>query len=62
MREFIGKDFLLSNETAKRLFECAKDMPIFDYHCHLSEKVIEKDEPFSDFLSCGWAETIINGA
>lgn len=50
MREFIGKDFLLSNETAKRLFECAKDMPIFDYHCHLSEKVIEKDEPFSDFF------------
>ena len=50
MREFIGKDFLLSNETAKRLFDCAKDMPIFDYHCHLSEKVIEKDEPFSDFF------------
>lgn len=50
MREFIGKDFLLSNETAKRLFECAKDMPIFDYHCHLSEKVIEKDEPFSRFF------------
>ena len=45
MREFIGKDFLLSNETAKRLFDCAKDMPIFDYHCHLSEKVIEKDVP-----------------
>lgn len=25
-------------------------MPIFDYHCHLSEKVIERDEPFADFF------------
>ena len=51
MQEFIGKDFLLTNDTAKRLYhECAKDMPIFDYHCHLSEKVIEKDETFEDFF------------
>ena len=51
MQEFIGEDFLLSNDTAKRLYhECAAEMPIFDYHCHLSEKVIEKDEPFADFF------------
>lgn len=51
MQEFIGKDFLLSNDTAKRLYhECAEAMPIFDYHCHLSEKAIEKDEPFRDFF------------
>ena len=51
MQGFIGEDFLLSNDTAKRLYhECAAEMPIFDYHCHLSEKVIEKDEPFADFF------------
>lgn len=51
MREFIGEDFLLSNETAKELYHGhAKDMPIFDYHCHLSEKAIQEDKPFNDFF------------
>ena len=52
VQEFIGKDFLLTNETAKRLYhEHAAGMPIFDYHCHLSEKEIERDEPFEDFFT-----------
>ncbi|MCQ2742468.1 MAG: glucuronate isomerase [Bacilli bacterium] len=46
---FINKDLLLSNETAKRLyFGFAKDMPIFDYHCHLSEKQILENKPFDN--------------
>ena len=36
---YIKNNFLLTNETAERLyFSYAKDMPIFDYHCHLPEK------------------------
>ncbi len=37
----MDKDFLLESETAKTLFHgIAKDMPICDYHCHLSPKEI----------------------
>lgn len=46
---YIKKDFLLNNKTAIKLYEnYAKDMPIFDYHCHLSEKIILEDKPFND--------------
>lgn len=44
---YITKDFLLQNESAKKLyFDYAKDVPIFDYHCHLSEKELLADEVF----------------
>lgn len=37
MTQFMDKDFLLQTETAKTLFHnYAKEMPIFDYHSHLS--------------------------
>ena len=46
---YLTKDFLLRNETAKKLyFEYAKKMPIFDYHCHLSEYAILENKEFSD--------------
>lgn len=46
---YIRDDFLLKNQTAKRLYDTyAKDMPIFDYHCHLPEKQILENKPFSD--------------
>ena len=42
--KFIHKDFLLENEAAKRLFhDYAEDMPIIDYHCHLSPQEIAED-------------------
>ena len=48
---YIKDDFLLSTDTAKRLyFGYAKDMPIFDYHCHLPEKQILENKPFSDIF------------
>lgn len=48
MRNFLGADFLLETETAKVLYhEYAKDMPIFDYHCHLTAKEIAEDKQFS---------------
>lgn len=49
MKEFLGDDFLLDSELAKELyFEHAKNMPIFDYHCHLQPKEIAEDYKFED--------------
>lgn len=44
MKKFMDEDFLLSTDTAKRLYhEYAEKMPILDYHCHLSPKEIYED-------------------
>ena len=46
---YIKNNFLLTTETAQKLyFSYAKDMPIFDYHCHLPEKQILENKPFND--------------
>lgn len=45
---FIHDDFMLKNETAKTLFRHVKDLPIIDYHCHISPKMIAEDYQFSD--------------
>ena len=46
---YIKDNFLLTNKTAERLYEkYAKNMPIFDYHCHLPEKQILANEGFED--------------
>lgn len=43
----MDENFLLSNETAVTLFHnYAKDMPIIDYHCHLSPKEIHENKTF----------------
>ena len=43
----MDEDFMLSNDTAKKLYrEYAADMPIFDYHCHLSPQEMYEDKPF----------------
>lgn len=47
MKEFLGDDFLLDNEVGKRLYEkYAKNMPIFDFHCHLIPEQIADDYHF----------------
>ncbi|MBR3346523.1 MAG: glucuronate isomerase, partial [Solobacterium sp.] len=34
MKEYMGEDFLLQNETAKHLYHTyAEELPIIDYHC-----------------------------
>lgn len=43
---FINENFLLRTKTAKKLYEFAKDLPIIDYHCHLSPKMIADDYKF----------------
>ncbi len=47
MKEFLGDDFLLDSELAKKLYvEHAKKMPIFDFHCHLVPQQIAEDYHF----------------
>ena len=46
---YIKDNFLLKTKTAEKLYYgYAKEMPIFDYHCHLPEKQILENKPFSD--------------
>ena len=46
---YLKDNFLLKTKTAEKLyFDYAKDMPIFDYHCHLPEKQILANETFND--------------
>ncbi|MBQ4509677.1 MAG: glucuronate isomerase [Clostridia bacterium] len=48
---YIKDNFLLTNKTAEKLyFDYAKDMQIFDYHCHLSEYQILENKQFNDIF------------
>lgn len=45
----MSEKFLLRNDTAVKLYhEYAKDMPIIDYHCHLSPREIYEDKRFKN--------------
>ena len=49
MNKFMDKDFLLSTDTAKHLFhDYCENMPICDYHCHLSPQEIYENKAPSD--------------
>lgn len=49
MKNFMTEDFLLTTETARRLYhEYAAEQPIYDYHCHLNPQEIAEDRCFSD--------------
>ncbi len=49
MKNFLDNDFLLDSECSKKLFhEFAEDMPICDYHCHLSPKEIYENKPYAN--------------
>ncbi len=44
---FINDNFMLKNDTARLLYDkYAKDMPIVDYHCHISPREIYEDKRF----------------
>ncbi|MFD1677978.1 glucuronate isomerase [Alicyclobacillus fodiniaquatilis] len=49
MTDYLNSTFLLRNQTAVFLYEnFAKDMPIIDYHCHLSPKQIYENHHFQN--------------
>lgn len=49
MKAFMDQDFLLESETARTLYhKYAANMPILDYHCHISPKEIAEDRRFSN--------------
>lgn len=77
MKQFMDQDFLLSNETAKKLFhDYAEPTPILDYHCHINPREIAEDRQFENITqvwlggdhykwrfmrSCGVEEKYITG-
>lgn len=49
MKKFLTEHFLLETDTARELYhDCAKQMPIIDYHCHLSPSDIAKNRTFDN--------------
>ena len=48
VREFMGEDCLLGSDAAKLMYSAASEMPIFDWHCHLSPKEIYENRQPSD--------------
>jgi len=49
MKAFMDQDFMLYNETAKHLFHTySEQMPIIDYHCHISPKEIYEDRRYNN--------------
>ena len=64
----ITNDFMLKNKTAVELYEHVKDLPIIDYHCHISPKMIAENHQFRNafdlFLSGDhykWRQMRTNG-
>jgi glucuronate isomerase len=56
MTHFLTEDFLLTNDFAKTLYhQYAKDLPIIDYHCHLSPQDIATDRRFEN-VTQAWLE------
>jgi len=49
MKPFLDRDFLLSSDTARKLYhDFAVEMPIIDYHCHLPVQQIADDVNFEN--------------
>ncbi len=76
MKPFMDDSFLLHTPTAEALFDACRDMPIFDWHCHLPPKEIWENKPAKNLTelwlsadhykwramrSCGVSEDKITG-
>ncbi len=46
MAGFLREDFLLHTDWSKTLYSYVKDLPIIDYHCHVSPKQIWENDRF----------------
>lgn len=47
---FNSDRFMLQQEAAVKLYDYAKDQPIFDYHCHLDPKEIFEDKVYDNIV------------
>lgn len=45
---FFDDTLLLYSETAKKLYNKVKNLPIIDYHCHLNQNMIAENASFAD--------------
>src|SRR5690348_6675383 len=56
MKHFITEDFLLTTDFARKLYhQYAENLPIIDYHCHLSPQDIANNRQFEN-LTKVWLE------
>lgn len=56
MKTFLTEDFLLTTDFAKTLYhQYAKNLPIIDYHCHLSPQDIANNRQFENITKI-WLE------
>jgi glucuronate isomerase len=56
MKPFVHDDFLLESEAARDLYHgVARDLPIIDYHCHLSPELMAADHRFRSITEV-WLE------
>ena len=54
MKKFLDDHFLLETNTSQELFHSyAQSMPVIDYHCHLSPRLIAEDYQFKN-LTEAW--------
>ena len=56
MQPFPSEDFLLETQLSRHLYhDVAKDLPIIDYHCHLSPELIADNHRFRSITEI-WLE------
>lgn len=48
MKTIINENFMLKNDVAKKLYSMVADLPIIDYHCHLSPEMIATNYKFKN--------------
>lgn len=47
---FNDDNFMLTGEASRKLYEIAKEQPIFDFHCHLDPQAIYEDKPYDNIV------------
>ncbi|MCF7849482.1 MAG: glucuronate isomerase [Kiritimatiellales bacterium] len=53
MKKFMDENFMLQTQTARTLYHGhAAQMPIYDYHCHLSPQEIAEDRQYDNLGEC----------
>ena len=52
----------VTNHEGLLLYQAVRELPIVDYHCHLSPQAIAEDRVFDNLGKSGWKRIIINGA